>query len=444
MTRARAWLDARGMRTLKRVDGADAASLRALVRQTGTDTVLLITRAGKITPAAVPEVVATARIDANGAIAQPKFVGGKLTPDEQQSLTAALDPAHDAADPAPAAAERAGFAFHASPVSLKQLQALGGMAKIEYAGDGKVVEFTRRGRVSSRYVDAIGALADAKHHRSAHKAIGAAGRTDTIYAIDRTTGELRGHATYDAASGSWNYHEKAPLAQTRIGERPLRDAYPRRAQVRVRPHGKPHGVPLTRARRHGVSFVVSGIDPAMLEQVGNRFDAPKPPKADKPDRLPRPGLRYLGQLGITKTLNAPRRVALLTRNRTAALLGRARTGAALPAAGAAAASVPLFDRNLLPSGKHAALDFSGHNAVHLLSAAEFGALDAGKHHIYVYDTSDPLTHRLDTPQGVLVPDAKGKLTWHDWQNPGAPGVPLESSPIGAGPTAPTPICCSPS
>ncbi|WP_176331674.1 LWXIA domain-containing protein [Burkholderia vietnamiensis] len=437
MTRARAWLDARGMRTLKRVDGADAASLRALVRQTGTDTVLLITRAGKITPAAVPEVVATARIDANGAIAQPKFVGGKLTPDEQQSLTAALDPAHDAADPAPAAAERAGFAFHASPVSLKQLQALGGMAKIEYAGDGKVVEFTRRGRVSSRYVDAIGALADAKHYRSAHKAIGAAGRTDTIYAIDRTTGELRGHATYDAASGSWNYHEKAPLAQTRIGERPLRDAYPRRAQVRVRPHGKPHGkphgVPLTRARRHGVSFVVSSIDPAMLEQVGNRFDAPKPPKADKPDRLPRPGLRYLGQLGITKTLNAPRRVALLTRNRTAALLGRARTGAALPAAGAAAASVPLFDRNLLPSGKHAALDFSGHNAVHLLSAAEFGALDAGKHHIYVYDTSDPLTHRLDTPQGVLVPDAKGKLTWHDWQNPGAPGVPLESSPIGAGP-----------
>ncbi|WP_338340557.1 LWXIA domain-containing protein [Burkholderia vietnamiensis] len=435
MTRARAWLDARGMRTLKRVDGADAASLRALVRQTGTDTVLLITRAGKITPAAVPEVVATARIDANGAIAQPKFVGGKLTPDEQQSLTAALDPAHDAADPAPAAAERAGFAFHASPVSLKQLQALGGMAKIEYAGDGKVVEFTRRGRVSSRYVDAIGALADAKHYRSAHKALGAAGRTDTIYAIDRTTGELRGHATYDAASGSWNYHEKAPLAQTRIGERPLRDAYPRRAQVRVRPHGKPHGVPLTRARRHGVSFVVSSIDPAMLEQVGNRFDAPKPPKADKPDRLPRPGLRYLGQLGITKTLNAPRRVALLTRNRTAALLGRARTGAALPAAGAAAAaaSVPLFDRNLLPSGKHAALDFSGHNAVHLLSAAEFGALDAGKHHIYVYDTSDPLTHRLDTPQGVLVPDAKGKLTWHDWQNPGAPGVPLESSPIGAGP-----------
>ncbi|WP_244140926.1 LWXIA domain-containing protein [Burkholderia vietnamiensis] len=433
MTRARAWLDARGMRTLKRVDGADAASLRALVRQTGTDTVLLITRAGKITPAAVPEVVATARIDANGAIAQPKFVSGKLTPDEQQSLTAALDPAHDAADPAPAAAERAGFAFHASPVSLKQLQALGGMAKIEYAGDGKVVEFTRRGRVSSRYVDAIGALADAKHYRSAHKALGAAGRTDTIYAIDRTTGELRGHATYDAASGSWNYHEKAPLAQTRIGERPLRDAYPRRAQVRVRPHGKPHGVPLTRARRHGVSFVVSSIDPAMLEQVGNRFDAPKPPKADKPDRLPRPGLRYLGQLGITKTLNAPRRVALLTRNRTAALLGRARTGAALPAAGAAAASVPLFDRNLLPSGKHAALDFSGHNAVHLLSAAEFGALDAGKHHIYVYDTSDPLTHRLDTPQGVLVPDAKGKLTWHDWQNPGAPGLPLESSPIGAGP-----------
>ncbi|MEC4601268.1 LWXIA domain-containing protein, partial [Burkholderia vietnamiensis] len=341
MTRARAWLDARGMRTLKRVDGADAASLRALVRQTGTDTVLLITRAGKITPAAVPEVVATARIDANGAIAQPKFVGGKLTPDEQQSLTAALDPAHDAADPAPAAAARAGFAFHASPVSLKQLQALGGMAKIEYAGDGKVVEFTRRGRVSSRYVDAIGALADAKHYRSAHKALGAAGRTDTIYAIDRTTGELRGHATYDAASGSWNYHEKAPLAQTRIGERPLRDAYPRRAQVRVRPHGKPHGVPLTRARRHGVSFVVSSIDPAMLEQVGNRFDAPKPPKADKPDRLPRPGLRYLGQLGITKTLNAPRRVALLTRNRTAALLGRARTGAALPAAGAAAASVPL-------------------------------------------------------------------------------------------------------
>ncbi|WP_175806968.1 LWXIA domain-containing protein [Burkholderia metallica] len=431
MTRARAWLDARGMRTLKRIDGADASSLRTLVRQAGVDTALLITRAGKLTPATAPDFVATARIDANGAITAPRFIGRKLTPDEQQSLAAALDAAHDAAQPAQAAAARAGFAFHASPVPLTQLQALGGVSKIEHASDGNVVEFTRRGRVSSRYVDAIGALADSKHFRSAHKAIGAAGPSDTLYAIDRTSGEIRGHATYDAATGSWKYHENAPLAKTRIENRPLRDAYPRRAQVRVRPHGKPHGVPLTRARRHGVSFVVSSVDPAMLEQVGNRFDPPKPPKADKPDKLPRPGLRYLGHLGLTRTLNAPRRVALLTRNRTAALLGRARAGAALPAA--AAATVPLFDQNVLPAGKHAALDFSGHNAVHLLSAAEFGALDAGKHRIYVYDTSDALTYRLDTPRGVLVPDAKGKLTWHDGQNPGAPGVPLESSPIGAGP-----------
>ncbi|WP_175732241.1 LWXIA domain-containing protein [Burkholderia ambifaria] len=435
MMRARAWLDERGMRTLKRVDGEHAPSLRALVRQTGVDTELLITRAGKATPAATPEFVATARIDANGAIRPPKFVRGKLTPDERQSLVAALDAALDATDPGQAAAARRSFAFHASPVSLKELQALGGVSKIEPVRDGKTVEFTRPGRVNKRYVDTIDALRDTKHYRNAHQAIGAAGESDTIYVVDRASGEIRGHARYDSTRGVWQYRENAPLAQTRIAERPLADAYPRRAQVRVRPHGKSHGVPLTRARRRGMAFAVSSIDPAMLERVGNRFDPIKPPKADKPAKLPRPGLRYLGHLGLTRTLNAPRRVALLTRNRAAAMLGRGHTGAALPAGGTHAADPVkrLFEANVLPASKDAALDFSGHNAVHLLSLAEFGGLEAGRHHIYVYDTSEPLTHRLDTPDGVLVPDANGKLTWHDVHNPSGGGVPLEASPIGDGP-----------
>ncbi|MGN7983768.1 LWXIA domain-containing protein [Burkholderia sp. 22313] len=436
MTRARAWLDERGMRTLKRVDGTRAPSLRALVRHTGVDTELLITRAGKVTPAAVPEFVATARIDANGAITPPKFVGNTLTPDEQHSLVAALNAALDATDRTQAAAARRLFAFHASPVSLKELQALGGVAKIEPARDGKTVEFTRPGRVSKRYVDAIDALGrNTKQYRNAHQAIGAAGESDTIYAIDRASGEIRGHARYDSAHGVWQYHENAPLAQTRVATRPLADAYPRRAHVRVRPHGKSHGVPLTRARRRGMSFAVSSIDPAMLERLGNRFDPVKPPKAAKPDKLPRPGLRYLGHLGLTKTLNAPRRAALLTRNRAAAMLGRGRTGAALPAGGTRATdpATRLFEKNVLPASKRAALDFSGHNAVHLLSVAEFGGLEAGKHHIYVYDTTAPLTDRLDAPDGMLVPDANGKLTWHDARNPASRGIPLESSPIGNGP-----------
>ncbi|WP_412024130.1 LWXIA domain-containing protein [Burkholderia cepacia] len=436
MTRARAWLDDRDMRTLKRVEGTHAPSLRALVRQTGVDTDLLITRAGKVTPNAAPEFVATARINANGAITSPKFVRNALTPDERQSLVAALDPAKDAADPEQAAAARRAFAFHASPVSLTELRALGGVSKIEPVPDGKTVEFTQPGRVKAEYIEAIDALDNTKQYRNAHQAIGAAGASNTIYAVDRASGEIRGHASYDDAKGVWQYQENAPLAKTRVAERPLSDAYPRRAHVRMRPHGKSHGVPLTRARRRGMSFVVSDIDPATLKRIGNRFDPVKPPKADKPDKLPRPGLRYLGHLGITKTLNAPRRAALLTRNRAAAMLGRGRTGAALPAGGthAAAATTGLFEKNVLPPDKHAALDYSGHNAVHLLSAAEFGALEAGRHHIYVYDTTDPLTYRLDAPDGILVPDANGKLTWHgDWRNPTGTGVPLESSPIGKGP-----------
>ncbi|WP_175911594.1 LWXIA domain-containing protein [Burkholderia sp. BCC1640] len=435
MTRARAWLDERGMRTLRRVDGTHAPSLRALVRQTGVDTELLIARAGPVTPDAAPEFVASARIDANGAIKPPKFVGNTLTQDERELLGAALDTALDAADPAQAAAARQAFAFHASPVSLNELRSLGGVAKIEPVRDGKPVTFTQPGRVTHRYVAAILALDNTKHYRSAHKAIAAAAESDTIYAVDQASGEIRGHARYDSSHGVWQYQENAPLAHTRVAQRSLAGAYPRRAQVRVRPHGKSHGVPLTRARARGMTFAVSSIAPATLERVGNRFDPVKPPKAGKPDKLPRPGLRYLGHLGLTRTLNAPRRVALLTRNRTAAVLGRGRTGAALPAGGTRATdpATRLFEKNVLPAGKDAALDFSGHNAVHLLSVAEFGGLEAGKHHIYVYDTAEPLTDRLDAPEGVLVPDANGKLTWHDPHNPSAPGVPLESSPIGDGP-----------
>ncbi|AZQ55867.1 LWXIA domain-containing protein [Burkholderia cenocepacia] len=435
MTRARAWLDERGMRTLTRVDGVHAPSLRALVRQTGVDTELLIARAGTVTPDAAPEFVAYARIDVNGAIKPPKFVGNTLTQDERDSLGAALDAELDAADPARAAAARRGFAFHASPVSLKELQALGGVAKIEPVRDGKPVTFTQPGRVTHRYVAAIHALDNTKHYRSAHKAIAAATESDTIYVVDQASGEIRGHASYDSSHSVWQYQGNAPLAKTRVVKRPLAGAYPRRAHVRVRPHGKSHGVPLTRARGRGVTFAVSSIAPATFERVGNRFDPIKPPKAGKPDKLPRPGLRYIGHLGLTRALNGSRRVALLTRNRAAAVLGRGRTGAALPAGGLRATdpATRLFEKNALPAGKDAALDFSGHNAVHLLSVAEFGGLEAGKHHVYVYDTTGPLTDRLDAPEGLLVPDANGKLTWHDPHNPSGPGVPLESSPIGDGP-----------
>ncbi|MCA3852741.1 MAG: LWXIA domain-containing protein, partial [Burkholderia sp.] len=450
MKHARAWLDERDMRTLTRAEGQHAPTLGQLVQQTGSGTTLLISRAGKPTPDAPPAFVATAHVDANGAIHRLRFIGNALNADERQALKHALSSAMERSDPAGTADARRAFDFHASPVTHRELTALGGPAKIKPARPGEEpVEFTRGGRVRDTYVDAIDTLSNAPHFARAKQAVAAAGQADTIYVVDKATGKIAGHARYDSATGAWQYQENAPHGKTRVKERPLAAAYPQRGRIRLRPNGKLHGVPLTRARTRGMTFFVSGVEPAMLARVGDRFDAPQPPKQDKTEVLPRRGLRYCGHVAISGLHGLRHRFASLTgtgaaialrRARAIATLGRAspntptlRSGSTPATAGLAPAPRP-FEADLLPAASGHALDFSGHNALHLLGLAKARGLVPGKHFIYVYGGGDRIAYRLSQPRAVITADAEGKLTWHDdWRKPDSAGVPLEASPIGGGP-----------
>ncbi|KVN62473.1 LWXIA domain-containing protein [Burkholderia stagnalis] len=460
MTRARKWLDERGLRTLTRIDGGHLPALRDLVRETGRDAHVLIARAGTPAADAPPRFIATAEVDAHGAIAL-KIIDPSLTRDERQALEEALSLEHDADPSGDAAAARRAFDFYKSPVPLAELQQLGGPSKLEQADGGDAVEFARTGPIDAALAAAIDALGSAKHYANANKAIAGASHADTIYAVDRKTGDVLGHATYDRASGAWHYQEKAPLERTKVVERALPDAFQRRVNTRVRPRGPKRRIPLSRARQRGVDFVATRVEPDMIARIG-RFDPVKAPKTEKADALPsRFRWRYASQTSIAMTLDAGHRVALLLRARTAALLRRQGAQAAvqagtqpgaLPAGAAAAharnapatqggpssASTPLHDAlvaaHLLPSGPGHALDFSGHNAVHLLAIAEQGGLSPDTHRVYVYLTDDPIAHGLDAPNGVLVPGDDGKLAWHDdWRDTSGPGVPLDASPIGGGP-----------
>ncbi|RQR57758.1 LWXIA domain-containing protein [Burkholderia sp. Bp9125] len=460
MTRARKWFDERGLRTLTRIEGGHLPALRDLVRETGRDAHVLIARAGTPAADAPPAFIATAHVDAQGGLALT-IIDRSLTRKDRQALEKALSLEHDKDKPGDAAAARRAFDFYKSPVPLAELQQMGGPSKIEHARDGDAIEFARTGRVDNALAAAIDTLGSVKHYSNANKAIAGARNTDTIYAVDKKTGDVLGHATRNPDNDVWYYQEKAPLDRTNVVERTLPDAFQRRVNARARPRGPQHRIPLSRARQRGVAFVATELAPDMMTRIG-RFEPVKPPKEDKADPLPRRGPRYASHTTLARTLDAGHRVALLMRARTAALLRRqaAQPGALPPGAAAqgasaapnapatragapasrARASTPaslrdaLVEAHLLPPGPRHALDFSGHNAVHLLSVAEHGGLSAGTHRIYVYRTDQPLAHGLDAPEGVLVPDAEGKLFWHDdWRDPRGAGVPLDASPIGRGP-----------
>ncbi|WP_165848117.1 LWXIA domain-containing protein [Paraburkholderia lacunae] len=82
-----------------------------------------------------------------------------------------------------------------------------------------------------------------------------------------------------------------------------------------------------------------------------------------------------------------------------------------------------------------AVNFRGINFVHLLRASELGAIEEGKHHIYVYDSEGDIAHMTNNARGRL--EMRGKeLRWFgDWKNldANAPGVSIDESPIGRGP-----------
>ncbi|MBA5770681.1 hypothetical protein, partial [Escherichia coli] len=72
-------------------------------------------------------------VDANGAIHRLRFIGNALNADERQALKHALSSAMERSDPAGTADARRAFDFHASPVTHRELTALGGPAKIKPA-----------------------------------------------------------------------------------------------------------------------------------------------------------------------------------------------------------------------------------------------------------------------------------------------------------------------
>ncbi|WP_322081306.1 LWXIA domain-containing protein [Burkholderia sp. BCC1972] len=451
MKRARAWLDERGLRTLTHVAGNSLPELRNLVRETGRSTYVLIARAGTPSAGSPPKFVAEAQVDANGAI-EITFTDRSLKRAGRNTLDDALSLALDARNRNAAAAARLDFDFYVSKVPLAELKRLGGPSKIEPAHDGDTIELAHAGQVDDALAAAIDALGSVRHYSNANKAIANARNADTIYAVDRKTGEIVGHATRDPNSGVWYYEAKAPLDGTRVTPRTLDDAFQRRVKARMLPGGPRHRIPLSRARQRGVSFIATEIGADMMARIG-RFDPVKAPK-EKADRLPsrlRP--RYVSQTSIAWTLNASHRVALLTRARATALLKRQAMPGALPSgsaaphaqpvpatpAGARAPSRPtlhdaLVEAHMLPVDANHALDFSGPNAVHLLTLAEHGMLAPDTHRVYVYRNGQTIAHQLDAPDGVLVPDADGNLLWHDdWRDTSGAGVPLDASPIGRGP-----------
>ncbi|WP_033356090.1 LWXIA domain-containing protein [Burkholderia ubonensis] len=437
MTRARAWLDARGLRTLTRIEGRHAPKLRNLIRGTGRNVHVLIARAGEPGTDAPPEFVATARVGASGRIEFTPY--RTMSRRERKQLDNALSLRFDAKKRADAAKARSDFDFYVSKVSPDELQKMGGPSKIEPAQGGDAIEIAHADPVDDALADAIDALDSAVRHSNAKQAAEHAGPDDTIYAVDEKTGEILGHAAYDPATRTWQYEEKAPLDRTKVAARPLIDAFQRHRNVPVRPGGRQRRIPLSRARQRGVEFVTTGVGPDLMARIG-RFDAarpPKPRKEGKLDPLPRRMARYQSHRWIARFANWGNHAATFVRTRTAVLLKRQTSHAIAQArslAGESGLRAALVAAHMLPAGAGHALDFSGHNTVHLLAIAEQGGLDPGTHRIYVYDTGKPLAHALDKPDGVLVPNSKGELLWNgNWRNPSGAGVPLDASPIGGGP-----------
>ncbi|OXH85873.1 hypothetical protein CA830_27710, partial [Burkholderia multivorans] len=148
--------------------------------------------------------------------------------------------AADANTPDTAAAARRGFDFYRSPATAAELRDMGGPSRIEPAHDGDTIELSPTGNVDGALASAIDALGSVKHYSNANKAIAGARNADTIYAVDRKTGDILGHAKRDPNSGVWYYEEKSPIDGAKVKERPLDDAFQRRVNARVRRGGTRH------------------------------------------------------------------------------------------------------------------------------------------------------------------------------------------------------------
>ncbi|AOI63033.1 peptidoglycan-binding protein LysM [Burkholderia territorii] len=399
-TRAAAWLDTLDRRTLTRVDGRHVPTLDGLARQIGPNAHVLI--AAHATPPAgdgphgAPTFVAVLETDANGALGPVRMLNGKRVP---HALNKALERSDNSGRRA-----RGKLDFYVSPVSHDELVHFGGPSKIE-TPDGKTSwSVTTSGQAIDKTLAAdVSKLQDApvfKRPRQAVRAV--SGEHRWIHVVDDETGKVLGHAERDT-NHVWKYFEKAPLGDTEIPEQALRTVFRRRRRG---------GIPVGRSPRRGIRFVVSDVTPATVERIGGFRPAKEAPAVEKKP------IRSAGDL--FQSIVPVRRP-----------LARAEQGD-----DANAAQLPPVDPHLLPSDKSAlnAVDFSGNSVPHLLTAIRNGALDGGRHVIYVFRTDGAVAEALGNPLGVIA-ERNGKMRWFDKLpqvgNQNHAGLPLDEMPIGS-------------
>lgn len=454
---AGAWLDANGLRKLTRIDGTHVPQLNGLEHEAGRSAHVLIAR--KTTRPAddgehvQPEFLAEMKTDAHGKLGAPTTLPGKrLSASTLKKLLRSGSAGRN---------ERARYDFYVSPVSAQTLARFGGASEIQASNTRQTWKAERgNGAIDQQAIDDITALADA--HKAAFKRpkraaeAAQADTQQTIYAIEEKTGKVLGYATLksdaEVAQGlvatatsfepNWRYHEKTPLGDTEIAPHDLSDAFRRRAK----------GIPVNRAGRRGVKFVVTTLEPSRVDSLGGFLgkDAAraaadgKTIDTDKPPRMTLGDVGQRGMEGGTKlAVNAPRHVGNAARKAVALLrrqqavtqaVNQAMTRVAARTGSAQADA--LLAPNLLPAKDKPleATDFSGQNALHLQRAFDSNALDAD-HHVYVYDTDGPLVKALTRPIGVIARRGDS-LQWFDElrkaNNPDARGVPVDQMPIGRG------------
>ncbi|RQR29783.1 LWXIA domain-containing protein [Burkholderia sp. Bp9143] len=397
--RAAAWLDTLGRRTLTRVDGRHAPTLDGLARQLGPNAHVLITThheppggAATYTP---PAFVAVLETDANGALGPVRMLNGARVP---HALTKALENANSGGRRA-----RGKFDFHVSPVAHDELVAFGGPSKIE-TPDGKTSwDVTTSGHaIETTLAGDVSKLQDApvfKRPRQAVRAV--SGEQRWIHVVDDETGKVLGYAQRNT-NHEWKYVEKASLGDTEIPEQDLRTVFRRRRRG---------GVPVGRSPRRGIRFVVSDVTPATVDRIGGFRPAKEAPAVEKKP------FRSAGDL--FQSIVPVRRP-----------LARAEQGD-----DANAAPLAPVDPHLLPSDKSAlnAVDFSGNSVSHLLTAIRNGALDGGRHVIYVFRTDGAIAEAVGDPVG-LIAERDGEMRWFDKipqaNDKNHPGVALDAMPIG--------------
>ncbi|MGU7768728.1 T3SS effector HopA1 family protein [Burkholderia sp. MR1-5-21] len=429
------WLDRHDLRTLDKAGGETLSDLHMLADRLSTGTHVLIAPKGVLDANGRPAFVATTQKASDGGFALPESV------DPQHPLSADIAQALSADNHDEALAARSQYDFYVSPVSHDRLQQFGGVTHIKNVwtgGDRNPVPNLQVEPPHQTVIDTISKLAEPKMHKSVDAAEQAAQDSDLIYAIDRKTGELQGHAVKDPSTGQWTYKEEPPNSRVTIPDRPLRDAFPKRTAHDARTVRAARNV---RATLGKVRFVVGDMPVDTVKELGG-FQPGKPKDHDK-------AYEYK-KLGVVA---AARAAWGLHPVQGSAFIAR-EAGRKLPV-GAKKPFVEYYGLDergrayarkwMLPE-QGQAMDYAGVNVRHFRDLVDMRQLTQGEHHVYVYDNTANAGRKLGgrvtgrpKPIGRLDPQADGSLIWFDdWKaDPAGPGgKPADQAPFAHGAAGP--------